>query len=298
VVKVKSLFLCGDCGATQPKWSGQCGACLAWNTLKEERALLTPGKPVSSRGSQPAEPRMLSDVIVGETIRLTTGLKEVDRLLGGGLVAGSLTLMGGEPGVGKSTLMLQVAAAFANSGKRVLYVSGEESCEQTALRAQRLGLSSDKLYLLSEIRINAVLEAAENLKPDLLIVDSIQIVFREDIASSSGTVTQVRECAFSLLQYAKDSGVPTFIIGHVTKSGDLAGPKILEHLVDTVLYFEGERQHHFRVLRSQKNRFGTTDEVAVFLMREGGLQEVPNPSQFFFRGASFRDCRLCGCTHS
>lgn len=282
VVKQKQLFSCIECGHSQIKWAGQCGQCSQWNTLKEE-IQVQEAKPrfAGKKSVETSRPVKLREVVFGETPRMKIGLKEVDRLLGGGLVPGSLSLIGGDPGVGKSTLMLQLANALANQGMTVLYVCGEESTEQTSLRAQRLDIHSDHLYLLNETNFTAIQAHVEQVKPDIMVVDSIQIVYKPDLPSSPGSVTQVRETATEFLHIAKGQNIAIFLIGHVTKAGEIAGPRVLEHLVDTVLYFEGDRQHHYRMIRVVKNRFGPTDEVAIFQMQSKGLVEVENPSLVF-----------------
>lgn len=277
MAKEKLVWACQECGHKQPKWGGQCPSCLEWNTLHEEivmrekvRHFLATSKPVR-----------LAEVNQIETPRIKTGLVEFDRLLGGGLVPGSFALVGGEPGIGKSTLLLQVADAIAKQGHTVLYISGEESEAQTSLRAKRLGVQSPTLLIYSETSFTAIRAAVEEIKPLLLIVDSIQIVYKSEIPSAPGSVAQVRECAAEFMHLAKGLGVSTFLVGHVTKTGEIAGPRVLEHLVDTVLYFEGDRQYQLRMMRVVKNRFGGTDEVAVFQMKTSGLEEVKSPSELF-----------------
>ncbi len=273
-------YMCQQCGHASAKWLGRCPGCDAWGTLVEE--IETAHR--ASRGRKPAEPVPLVEAEVAVEERLTTGLAELDRVLGGGVVAGSAVLVGGDPGIGKSTLLLQMAEAVAGAGRRVLYVSAEESVRQTRLRADRLGAGARTLYLLAESDLDAVIEAAARQKPDLLIVDSIQTVFRSDVPSAPGSVGQVRECTAALVRHAKESGAAAFLVGHVTKEGAIAGPRVLEHLVDTVLYFEGDRHHAYRVLRATKNRFGSTNEIGVFEMGSSGLVEVPNPSAAFLSG--------------
>lgn len=273
--KVKSVWSCIECGFSQNKWSGQCGGCGEWNTLNEERAL-----PI--RFDRPVNQAIrLKDVKEEASERILTQNGEFDRLLGGGIVKGSLMLVGGDPGIGKSTLMLQVSSAIAKQGLVVLYVCGEESVLQTSMRAKRLGVKNDDLLLLSETNLEAIKEQVEKIKPDLLVIDSIQILYKGDLTAAPGSISQVRECANDLMHLAKSNQISTFLIGHVTKSGELAGPRVLEHIVDTVLYFEGEKQHNYRMLRGIKNRFGSTDELAVFQMSSDGLKEVPNPSLVF-----------------
>lgn len=271
--------MCQDCGHQHFQWIGQCPSCKEWNTFVQEKIAL-----VAGRSSQPldrAKPIQLDGFIPQEQERFTTCLPEFDRLLGGGVVPGVFCLLGGEPGIGKSTLMMQLAHGFASQDMPVLYVSGEESVEQTSLRAKRLGVKGKHLYVLSTTSLEEVLTQAQALKPKCLVVDSIQIVYKEEVPSAPGSVAQVRECASELMRFAKDNNIPVFIIGHVTKSGEIAGPRVLEHLVDTVLYFEGDRQHQFRLVRVVKNRFGPTDEIAVFQMKQSGLQQIANPSEIF-----------------
>lgn len=275
--KSKSIFVCQSCGFKSPKWLGRCPDCGGWSTFAEEK--LAP--PEKVRRAVNLEPKSLSQIEVREEGRLKSGLGEFDRVLGGGVVQGSLVLVAGDPGIGKSTLMLQVAERLSRNCGRVLYLSGEESLYQIKLRADRLKVGSPSLYLLAESEIEAVLDSLKEPYPSLLVIDSIQAIASHSLGSLPGTVGQVRECASLLLSFAKWRGVPVFLIGHVTKQGAIAGPKILEHMVDTVLYFEGERHHSFRILRAVKNRFGSTNEVGVFQMAEEGLEEVSNPSQLF-----------------
>ncbi len=275
--KSKSIYVCQSCGFKSPKWLGRCPDCGGWSTFAEEK--LAPLQKV--RRAVNLEPKSLSQIEVREEGRLKSGLGEFDRVLGGGVVQGSLVLVAGDPGIGKSTLMLQVAEKLSRGYGRVLYLSGEESLYQLKLRADRLKVGSPSLYLLAESEIEAVLDSLKEPYPSLLVIDSIQAIASHSLGSLPGTVGQVRECASLLLSFAKGRGVPVFLIGHVTKQGAIAGPKILEHMVDTVLYFEGERHHSFRILRAVKNRFGSTNEVGVFQMAEEGLEEVSNPSQLF-----------------
>lgn len=279
--KQKQIWCCGECGHKQAKWTGQCSQCALWNTLHEEIEISNSGRRFDSEQRTSNRPLRLKEVAIGDTPRIVTGIQEADRLIGGGIVPGSLTLIGGDPGIGKSTFMLQMAHALAKQGLVVLYVCGEESTEQTSMRAKRLGIETDNIFLFSETNFTLIKAQVEQLNPDLLIVDSIQIVYKQEIPSSPGSVTQVRETATEFMHIAKGRRIATFLIGHVTKSGEIAGPRVLEHLVDTVLYFEGDRQHHYRLIRVVKNRFGPTDEIAVFQMQGGGLVEVPNPSQIF-----------------
>lgn len=277
---MKVLWSCRECGHSQHKWTGSCPTCKNWNTLVEEQVLPEEKRFVSKK-SEKAKAIPINQVNASEFRRMATHMGELDRLLGGGLVEGSLILVGGEPGVGKSTLMLQIANALATQGLTVLYICGEESAEQTSLRARRLKIDHSNLYLLSETSFTTIKSQIDQLQPDVAIVDSVQIVYKSELPSAPGSVVQVREIATEFMHLAKGHGITTFLIGHVTKSGDLAGPRVLEHLVDTVLDFEGDRQHGFRLLRAIKNRFGTTDEIAIFQMKESGLAEVPNPSQAF-----------------
>ncbi len=289
----RSTYYCTACGNEQPRWFGHCPACGEWNTAAE-----SPAGGAGKSGAAPrrtgakrwvpagaagpaAGPVPLADVELAQAERTRTGLREIDRVLGGGLVPGSLLLVGGDPGIGKSTLLLQLAMALAREGRKLLYVSGEESEQQIRLRARRLGEVPPNLLLLCETDLEAVLEAAAQVKPDVLIVDSIQTLARADLEGGAGSVTQVRECALALLHFAKGSRTPVFLVGHVTKDGGVAGPRVLEHMVDAVLYLEGERYQHYRVLRAAKNRFGSTNELGVFEMLDAGLREVPNPSEAF-----------------
>jgi DNA repair protein RadA/Sms len=278
---MKTVWSCRECGHFQLKWAGSCPTCKNWNTLTEEKQPEEEPQKFVSKKTEKNKAVRLRDIDANGFVRIATNMGELDRLLGGGLVEGSLLLVGGEPGVGKSTLMLQISNALASQGLSVLYVSGEESAEQTSLRAKRLSVDHPNLYLLAETSLSAIKAEIDRINPDVAIVDSIQIVYKSELASSPGSVVQVREVATEFMHLAKGHGITTFLIGHVTKSGELAGPRLLEHLVDTVLDFEGDRQHGFRLLRAIKNRFGSTDEIAIFQMKETGLAEVPNPSQAF-----------------
>lgn len=280
-VKQKSVWYCTECGNKQVKWTGQCSQCHNWNTMSEEVEIAEKTQRFESKPLEVAKPMRIKDVVFDKLTRIKTNVQEIDRLIGGGIVPGSFTLIGGDPGIGKSTLMLQISNVLALQGLLVLYVCGEESVEQTTLRAKRLGIETDNILLLSETNFSLINAYIEKLNPDVLIVDSIQIVYKSDIPSSPGSVSQVREVASEFMRIAKGKNIATFLIGHVTKSGEIAGPRLLEHLVDTVLYFEGDKQHNYRMIRVVKNRFGPTDEVAVFQMQSGGLAEVPNPSQIF-----------------
>jgi DNA repair protein RadA/Sms len=285
----KSHFYCGACGNEEPRWFGRCPSCGAWNTAAEAPAA-APAAAGGAKASRarwaPADAarataRPLAEVDVASVTRAGTGLRELDRVLGGGLVPGSLLLVGGDPGIGKSTLLLQVAARLAARGSTVLLVAGEESEEQVRLRATRLGAIPERLLVFCETDLESVLAMAERVKPDVLIADSIQTLSRADLEGGPGTVTQVRECGLALMHYAKASRTAVFLVGHVTKDGAVAGPRVLEHMVDAVLYLEGERYQHYRVLRAAKNRFGSTHELGVFEMTDAGLVEVANPSAAF-----------------
>ena len=279
--KQKSVWYCSDCGHKQTKWVGQCPGCAKWNTLHEELEFLTSSKKFESQSLAPQKSVRLKDISHQTTKRMLTSLKEFDHLIGGGIVPGSFTLIGGDPGIGKSTLMLQLSNLLSLQGLIVLYVCGEESIQQTALRANRLGIDNDNLLLLNETNFGFIKAQIDEINPDVVIVDSIQIVYKSEIASAPGSVSQVREVATEFMHLAKGKGIATFLIGHVTKSGEIAGPRVLEHLVDTVLYFEGEKSNDYRMIRVVKNRFGPTDEIAVFQMLATGLKEVENPSQIF-----------------
>jgi DNA repair protein RadA/Sms len=280
VGKIRSLFFCQECGAESPKWMGRCPGCGAWNSLVEEPVGLR-SENIKTGPVLSGRPQKITAVISSEEERYLTGYSELDRVLGGGIVPGSLVLVGGDPGIGKSTLALQVAYAIGRDLGTVLYVSGEESVKQTRMRAGRLGALDDNLYIVAETGLESILEQVRSLEPKLLVIDSIQTVFTENMSTAPGSVGQVRECTGCLLRMAKSTGIPVIIVGHVTKEGLLAGPRVLEHMVDTVLYFEGERHHTFRILRAVKNRFGSTNEIGVFEMAERGLVEVTNPSGMF-----------------
>jgi DNA repair protein RadA/Sms len=282
MTKLKSLWSCFECGHSQSKWGGQCPSCEKWNTLREEIVFQEKPRFEALQGLN-NKPMRIKEIALNTTPRIQTHLKEFNRLIGGGIVPGSLTLVGGDPGIGKSTLMLQLAQELAKQNLLVLYISGEESLEQTTLRARRLNIDSDNLMILSETHFSQIKGHIDALNPQALIVDSIQIVYKPELPSAPGSVSQVRETATEFMHLAKSRNIATFLIGHVTKSGEIAGPKILEHLVDTVLYFEGDKQHHFRMIRVVKNRFGPTDEIALFNMQENGLREVENPSEIFLQ---------------
>ncbi|NGX38725.1 MAG: DNA repair protein RadA [Chlamydiae bacterium] len=281
MAKINRLWCCTGCGNTQYKWTGSCSVCKEWNTYVEEVAVPSSGKRFEGQSEKSSHPVRVKEVDTTESKRIQTGIQELDRLMGGGIVPGSLTLIGGNPGIGKSTLMLQISERLAQQGLTVLYICGEESVEQTSLRAERLGVQSDNLYLLSETLFSQIKLHIDQLKPDILIVDSIQIMYKQEIPSSPGSVTQVREITTEFMHLSKGMGISTFLIGHVTKSGEIAGPRVLEHMVDTVLDFDGDQQHGYRMLRGIKNRFGPTDDLALFQMTSSGLSEVRNPSLLF-----------------
>ena len=279
--KTKFFWNCQECGHRQTKWSGSCSACQKWNTFVQEAEIKAVERYAEIRLPSSSQPVRLDQVESQESKRYPTGLSQCDRLLGGGLVVGSLSLIAGDPGIGKSTLMLHLAYNLAERGLTVLYVCGEESVDQTALRARRLKIVSPHLYFYSETNFEQIQTHIEKLKPQILIIDSVQIIYKSEIPSAPGSVTQVRELATSFMHLAKKLSISTFLIGHVTKSGEIAGPRVLEHIVDTVLEFEGDRQHGYRILRAVKNRFGPTDDIVLFQMQNEGLKEVENPSQAF-----------------
>lgn len=281
MAKQKSAWFCQECGHKQLKWSGQCTQCNLWNTFQEEIELASLNTRFEAQTTGTNRPIKLNEVSARETPRILTHISEFDRLVGGGIVPGSLSLIGGDPGIGKSTLLLQLSQALALRGLTVLYICGEESIEQTSLRAKRLGITSDNLLLLNETNFSAIKAQIDHVTPHVVVVDSIQIVYKSEIASAPGSVSQVRETTTEFMHLAKGRNIAIFLIGHVTKSGEIAGPRVLEHLVDTVLYFEGDKQNHYRMIRVVKNRFGPTDEIAVFQMETAGLKEVPNPSEIF-----------------
>ena len=286
-MKQKTIFLCSDCGYESPKWYGKCPSCGAWNTLSEYKVkpeTATRGVLAADhRGAGQNKPTLLSDIDSATESRFQSGIGELDRVLGGGAVHGSFVLVGGEPGIGKSTLLLQMCQEMCRAAK-VLYVSGEESLRQIKLRASRLGIRASNLFILAETDMDEIIHETDLLEPDILIIDSIQTVYRRDLTAAPGGTTQIKECAMSLMQYAKRHSVTIFIVGHVNKEGTLAGPKILEHMVDCVLYFEGEQTGPFRCLRAAKNRFGSTNEIGVFEMSDRGLLEVQNPSAAMLAG--------------
>jgi len=284
-MKIKSVFSCQNCGYQSAKWLGKCPDCNSWNSFVEEDYAETSSKPKERSALYKDSPVLLKDIRIKDANRIPTDIGELDRVLGGGIVLGSVVLVGGDPGIGKSTIALQISNQLSRKGRTVLYISGEESISQTKLRAQRLaaGADNDKgsLYIVNQTDLSLISEYIRKLKPDLVIVDSIQVIFEPSISSSPGSVSQVRECAGILTQLAKTSGTSIFIIGHVTKEGTIAGPRVLEHIVDTVLYFEGDRFSTYRILRAVKNRFGSTNEIGVFEMSPAGLKEVVNPSEIF-----------------
>lgn len=276
---LKTVYICSECGHTESKWSGQCPSCRAWNCMVEDVVSEAPKAsakhPVTKYKNEPVR---FDDYEVPEYFRTGTGMSELDRVLGGGIVNGSVVLLSGEPGIGKSTLLLQISGALGE-GRKVLYVSGEESKGQIKMRAKRLQVSGSTLYLLTETNVDAIVAAHEKLRPDVIIIDSVQTIYSDSISSAPGSVTQVKDAAMKFINIAKNEGVSVLLVGHVNKEGSIAGPKVLEHMVDAVLYFEGERQHIYRIIRAIKNRFGSTNEIGVFEMTERGLREVPNPSE-------------------
>jgi len=284
MAKQKTVFFCTNCGNETPKWMGRCPGCGAFNTMEEhiEKPIAAGKMKVASIGTS-RRPQRIQEVSSDGEIRFSTGMGELDRVLGGGAVAGSLVLVGGAPGIGKSTLLLQICNNLC-SGRKVLYISGEESEQQLKLRAERLGVSPKELYILSEIRLSDVVAATEELKPEILIVDSIQTLYNEENESSPGSVSQVKDCTMTMMQLSKSQGITVFVVGHINKDGNIAGPKVLEHMVDCVLYFEGDPNTSYRLLRAAKNRFGSTNEIGVFEMLDVGLVEVPNPSQMLLEG--------------
>lgn len=282
MTKYKTIFTCQNCGYQAPKWLGKCPDCGSWNSLVEEQyGAIMPASEVMSIGSEGLPPQSIMAIVTKEEGRLKTELAEFDRVLGGGLVIGSVVLIGGDPGIGKSTLLLQALNKLAQKNIPVLYVSGEESLRQTKMRAERIGVNSPNLFVLAENSLEKIIAEIKKLKPKVAVIDSIQTIYTSQLPSAPGSISQVRESAGKLMLHAKSSGLSTFIIGHVTKEGAIAGPRVLEHMVDTVLYFEGDRGHPYRILRAVKNRFGSTNEIGVFEMKEGGLEEVANPSELF-----------------
>ena len=286
--KNTTVYFCQNCGHESAKWMGQCPACREWNTFVEETLPAQTGKKRTSfgapGGAQHKEPMSLNQVTMGEEEKVHTHMKELDRVLGGGIVPGSLILVGGDPGIGKSTLLLQVCRLLAADGHPVLYISGEESLKQIKIRANRMGCFSDQLRLLCETNLELIEETIQRHKPEFVVIDSIQTMFSGNVTAAPGSVSQVRESTGTLLQLAKGFNISIFIVGHVTKEGTVAGPRVLEHMVDTVLYFEGDRHASYRILRGVKNRFGSTNEIGVFQMQETGLVEVENPSEYMISG--------------
>ena len=282
--KVKTVFFCKECGHESAKWSGQCPACHAWNTMTEQEIKEAGNTRKSHTAREAVRPVKLMEIELNEEDRMPTGIGELDRVLGGGIVPGSLILVGGDPGIGKSTLLLQTCRELALNGKKLLYISGEESVRQIRMRADRLGGFNDSLLLLCETDLDDISKILKEEKPDVAVIDSIQTMFNEEVSGTPGSVSQVRESTAVLLQLAKTENIAVFIVGHVTKEGTVAGPRMLEHMVDTVLYFEGDRHGSYRVLRGVKNRFGSTNEIGVFEMEAEGLREVKNPSEYLLDG--------------
>lgn len=283
MAKTKTVFFCKECGYESVKWLGQCPGCKEWNSFVEEPVQKKSVTGNALRGER-TRPSLLRDVITTDTARISIGIGEFDRVLGGGIVQGSLVLVGGDPGIGKSTLLLQMCKHLVEINKKVLYISGEESLRQIRMRADRIGEFKGDLHLLSETNLDTVEQTIGSLKPEIVVIDSIQTMYKEEVGSAPGSVGQVRETTNTLMGIAKGMGISVFIIGHVTKEGMVAGPRVLEHMVDTVLYFEGDNHASYRVLRAVKNRFGSTNEIGVFQMKDVGLQEVPNPSEYMLEG--------------
>ncbi|MBQ8768642.1 MAG: DNA repair protein RadA [Oscillospiraceae bacterium] len=281
MAKTKTVFFCTDCGTETPKWMGRCPGCGAFNTMQEHIEKPAPAGKVKIGASR--QPRPIRELDSGDEIRFSTGMGELDRVLGGGAVAGSLVLVGGAPGIGKSTLLLQICDQLCKE-RRVLYISGEESERQLKLRAQRLGVQPEELLILSETQLSDIVQVVDDTKPDILIVDSIQTLYSDENESAPGSVSQVKDCTMTLMQLSKQQGITVFVVGHINKDGNIAGPKVLEHMVDCVLYFEGDPNSSYRLLRAAKNRFGSTNEIGVFEMGDTGLAEVPNPSQMLLEG--------------
>ena len=279
----KSIYFCQNCGHEESKWLGQCPMCREWNTFVEEKVTVSKGTAAKNTVRE-AEVVTLSSVSTDQEDRMQTEIEELDRVLGGGVVPGSLVLVGGDPGIGKSTLLLQVCKRLSDQGRKVLYISGEESLKQIKLRANRMGTFSDHLLLLCETNLETIRQVIERERPAVAVIDSIQTMYSEEVTAAPGSVSQVREATNTLMQIAKGLNITIFIVGHVTKEGTVAGPRVLEHMVDTVLYFEGDRHASYRILRGVKNRFGSTNEIGVFEMRETGLEEVPNPSEYMLNG--------------
>ncbi|WP_227938959.1 DNA repair protein RadA [Alkalihalobacillus deserti] len=288
MAKKKTKFVCQECGYESAKWMGKCPGCQGWNTMVEEfeQTAKQSSRSYVTGATTGSKPQSIVSVESETEPRISTTMLELDRVLGGGIVPGSLVLVGGDPGIGKSTLLLQLSSKLAETKHKVLYISGEESVKQTKLRSERLGVSSADLYVLAETDISFIERAIDEVQPTLVIIDSIQTVYQDDITSAPGSVAQVRECTAAFMKIAKTKGIAIFIVGHVTKQGSIAGPKLLEHMVDSVLYFEGERHHTYRILRAVKNRFGSTNEMGIFEMKEMGLEEVLNPSEIFLEERS------------
>lgn len=281
-MRQKTVFCCSECGNETVKWSGRCTACGAWDSLVEVK-FDAKSKGSTKRTASKKAPKLISELDTEAELRFSTGIGELDRVLGGGAVKGSLVLVGGAPGIGKSTLLLQLCG-LVEGKQKILYVTGEESERQLKMRAQRLGVDNGQIYVLAETGLTEVLEAADELEPDIMIVDSIQTMFDPEVSSAPGSVSQVRECTMSIMRMTKEKGFTTFVVGHINKEGNIAGPKVLEHMVDCVLYFEGERSTSFRILRAGKNRFGSTNEIGVFEMVDTGLKELQNPSEILLSG--------------
>ncbi|MDG5788145.1 DNA repair protein RadA [Evansella sp. AB-P1] len=289
MAKRKTKYVCQECGYESMKWMGKCPGCQSWNSMVEEFEAKPSKKErgfVTSSTTTPSKPQPITKIENTKEQRYDTYIKELNRVLGGGIVPGSLVLVGGDPGIGKSTLLLQVSGEIAKHGQRVLYISGEESIKQTKLRADRLHITSDELYVLAETDVELIERSIEEMSPTIVIIDSIQTVYLDNVTSAPGSVAQVRESTAAFMRIAKTKGIAIFIVGHVTKQGAIAGPRLLEHMVDSVLYFEGERHHTFRILRAVKNRFGSTNEIGIFEMKEVGLEEVVNPSEIFLEERS------------
>ena len=282
MAKAKQVFFCQECGYESSKWQGQCPGCKNWNTFVEEKVVT--GVTKKSDKKEAAVPTSILEVNASEDARISTGMRELDRVLGGGIVRGSLTLVGGDPGIGKSTILLQVSRNLTKSGVKILYVSGEESLQQIKIRADRLGGFDRDMLVLSETDLDAIAGSIGKINPEVVIIDSIQTMYLDEIGSSAGSVSQVREVTGQLMRIAKQMNIAIFIVGHVTKEGTVAGPRTLEHMVDTVLYFEGEKNAIYRILRGVKNRFGSTNEIGVFEMKDTGLYEVDNPSEVMLSG--------------
>lgn len=282
--KAKTIFFCQNCGFESTKWMGQCPACKEWNSFAEEPQSTVKKTAAGGVRKELPQPKTLSEIEMTQTARMTTGMGELDRVLGGGIVQGSLVLVGGDPGIGKSTLLLQVCRNLSGSGRKVLYISGEESMQQIRLRAERMGKFSEQLLILCETNLDDIRETIGRVQPQVVVIDSIQTMYNESVSSAPGSVSQVRESTGTLMQIAKTLNIAIFIVGHVTKEGVVAGPRVLEHMVDTVLYFEGDRYASYRILRGVKNRFGSTNEIGVFEMRGSGLEEVANPSEYMLEG--------------